>query len=295
MKNLHKKIVSAISIIIVLSICILLLTGCKADKSKDSVFNITPLSAETEKTVMDAVKAYWDENTHEIFDSMYYGTYNDCIVLNIIYSGNYYCNYISGGFEDQKESSNWRKNGIRFKGDDSSTNCLVYKDGKVYSLLHASANNMISIDDVKTIAKYHNEYFDSDKWREEKTYCKLTVEDNFSNIILICISHKASLEHAYDINDFKEIDIERFSNMFPNQDKLVREKLEAIRNSPNGVLEGELAEKYADVHEDCYHVFISIDLKATDKAEILDAIKKLETRDDILSVSPYSDNDFVYN
>lgn len=71
MKNLHKKIILAISMIIVLSICIIPLTGCKVNKletEEDSSLGLIPLSADVESIVMDAVEACWGDKKLEIFE-----------------------------------------------------------------------------------------------------------------------------------------------------------------------------------------------------------------------------------
>lgn len=177
-----------------------------------------------------------------------------------------------------------QKHSVRFKGMQSWLACHVYKDGKVCSLAQAYREGMVIDKDLKSIVKYYDSRF----WKEEKIYCQTTIDDNFTDdIVIVVMSHKLSMKFKdYTEEDFANIGCEKIKDYSDASRKLVKEKLDAMKNSPDGSLAEADLIKYKNVKEYDYCDILGIVLKDNGEDKVLEAIRILERRDDIISAEP---------
>ncbi len=199
---------------------------------------------------------------------------------------------------------------------------------------------------------------------EEKTYCNVSVDENFSDSsLIVTMKNSVSLQfNEYDVGDFSEINVISVENLSPYTYNAVKNKYEAIsakqikvennelmiaelnnilkktnyftdglasylsENNVISLLYGKVngipifdeetkqaqfrfvVEKYINELENRYkflrdyiysdyHLLLKLTLDTNNKQEVIDAIHTLETRDDVLCVSPnyYFEYDSVPN
>jgi len=113
---------------------------------------------------------------------------------------------------------------------------------------------------------------------EAKIYCKATIDDDFAdNRVLIVLTHKASLEFkTYTLSDFAEIECASIKELTKETSAMVKNKL----------LNGGKSDTAFEVNVDQFRRIFCIELKTHSKENVLEAIRKLETREDILYASP---------
>jgi hypothetical protein len=115
---------------------------------------------------------------------------------------------------------------------------------------------------------------------EDKKYCNATLDDDFSDdVILVTITNISSLKlKTYTVEDFSEIDCLYVNVLNKDQADKVRRILDGATVAENPDL--------SSVNINEFHQEIRIVLKEKGKQNVLDAIKELEKREDVLSASP---------
>lgn len=110
--------------------------------------------------------------------------------------------------------------------------------------------------------------------KEEKVYCNATLDENFEEYsVMVVITNIASLQfHTYTPEDFPEIQCADVNDLSTASASRVQAKL-------NG-------EYIKDVNIYEYNQILCLRLKNPGKQNVLDAIKELEKREDVLSASP---------
>ena len=118
--------------------------------------------------------------------------------------------------------------------------------------------------------------------KEEKIYCTATLEDDFAdNIVAVVLTNIASLKlKTYTPEDFPEIQCVKVEDI----STATKEQVQAI-------LQGEpvrdsLGMDYSSFDIEDYHMLLILTLKNPGKQNVLDAIKELEKREDVLSAEP---------
>ncbi|MBQ7275991.1 MAG: S8 family serine peptidase [Bacilli bacterium] len=112
--------------------------------------------------------------------------------------------------------------------------------------------------------------------KEEKYYCNATIDDSFSNdSVLVILNKEASYRlKEYDENDFSDINCEKVINLTGTAKKTAVEK----RDNPL-------------VNIDNYRCTLCIKLKEKSKEKVLNTIKELMKRDDVIYAGP----DYIMN
>lgn len=115
---------------------------------------------------------------------------------------------------------------------------------------------------------------------EEKKYCTATLDNNFTDdVILVTINNISSLKlKNYTVEDFPEISCLYVNDLSKDDAEKVKRILDGASVLENPELSG------VNINE--FHQEIRIVLKNPGKQNVLDAIKELEKREDVLSASP---------
>ena len=117
--------------------------------------------------------------------------------------------------------------------------------------------------------------------KEEKRYCTDTLEDDFvDNIIMVVITNIASLKFKeYTVADFPEIQCIAVQDLSTAAAERVQTFLET------GTVPDVLGfDKEVNIEQ--FHQILCLTIGNAGKQNVLDAIKELEKREDVLSASP---------
>lgn len=112
--------------------------------------------------------------------------------------------------------------------------------------------------------------------QEAKIYCTATIENDFaSNRIIVVMNQKESYKFLnYSVNDFSDVNIKKIKIL----NKFTKDEL--IRRTKTGLIKN----KFIDGSN--YRSIMLLELKTCDKQNVLDTIRKIEKRNDVLSVEP---------
>ena len=120
---------------------------------------------------------------------------------------------------------------------------------------------------------------------EQKNYCIATLEKNFEeDKIIVILTKKATYEFRdYEPRDFAEIDCVEVKELTKFTAERIKKELE-IQHSM--IKMKEIIEKETLIDIDNYHRILVITLKEKNKVKVLEAIRLLENRSDILIAEP---------
>lgn len=113
---------------------------------------------------------------------------------------------------------------------------------------------------------------------EEKIYCTATIEDEFADdrIIITLNKNESKKLKDYTPEDFPEIELSSIQDLtFPVKEKLKDKSRLASQADTNLLLD-----------EDVFHVILSLTLKDTGKQNVLNAIKTIEKRTEVICAEP---------
>ena len=129
---------------------------------------------------------------------------------------------------------------------------------------------------------------------EKKSICNATLDDNFEdNKILVVLKQKNFTElRDYTPEDFSEVNCINVTNLTQNTTSTIASKIKAKSNNKNKIKQ-EISEEIL-IDTDKFHVILSLTLANNSKENVLNCIKLLEQRDDILSAEPNYFN-FIQN
>lgn len=124
-------------------------------------------------------------------------------------------------------------------------------------------------------------YAENEIWIEEKIYSNATIDDEFAdNRVLVVMSNQASLQfNQYDDRDFDEISCKNVSNLSAAMEE--KAKTASI----------EIASKNQDIRSinnkiSTYNQVLCLELEYAGKENVLQAIQKLQKRDDVIYAGP---------
>ena len=122
---------------------------------------------------------------------------------------------------------------------------------------------------------------------EEKVYCSATIEDEFeSNTLLITLNQKATLnKKIYDEKDFSEVDCMAVEDLTAPTMKLLQKQILAEKTGNWNELKFHVKNSML-LNKDNVRRVLKITLKQDSKENVLNSIKILEKRADIISVEP---------
>lgn len=135
---------------------------------------------------------------------------------------------------------------------------------------------------------------------EEKIYCDATLEDDFADdSVIVMLKNDVSLElDDYDKYDFSEVNAEKVEDLTSYTVETIKEQnlqLNSLSANSSATADEAINNEIVDDYEDesgynndysSFHRIIKLDLKTKSKQAVLDAIDKLEDRDDVLTVEP---------
>ncbi len=122
---------------------------------------------------------------------------------------------------------------------------------------------------------------------EEKTYCTATIEDDYvDDSIIITLSNAESLLFKdYTINDFADIDCIAIDDLTEYTTDIVQEQLFAEQSDDWSNLEDRISNNML-VNVDEFHRILCLKLDLNNKQNVLDKIRILEERDEIILAEP---------
>ncbi len=136
-----------------------------------------------------------------------------------------------------------------------------------------------------------NEYTSS----EEKIYCKATIDDDFANNrILVVLKNNESLKlKSYSSDSFFGINCKSVESLTTATDKKAKSQIEDfLKNSlyakeaNTSFIKHEETDDFKSVDLNTYRRVICIELEENNKENVLEVIKTLEKRDDVLYAGP---------
>lgn len=115
----------------------------------------------------------------------------------------------------------------------------------------------------------------------------ISIDDDFSDdVVIIVLKHSVSLEFiTYTIDDFNEIDCIKVEDLTEYTTKIVKEEIEANKTGDYSKL-NERISKNMLVNIDMFHRILCLYLSVPGKENVINAIRKLEQRNDIISAEP---------
>lgn len=145
---------------------------------------------------------------------------------------------------------------------------------------------------------------------EEKEYCNATIDEDFSDdSVLVVLKNNASLKFKeYTKSDFDIDNVSSVKNLtsYTFEDRkqqyaAFKEKVSVMRSNAeinsdfqaetnsnivvsDRIIESELMEESTKFSK--YHQILKLNLKSKSKQSVLDAVKQLEQRDDVLAACP---------
>ncbi|MDR3292957.1 MAG: S8 family serine peptidase, partial [Clostridiales bacterium] len=132
---------------------------------------------------------------------------------------------------------------------------------------------------------------------ENKIYCTATIKDDFSdNTVLVVLNREASLSGLKDSKDFREYTPKDFSEIrLSGVEDLTRTTVDVVKrqiadekllSEKQVATEQFLDNKSMKVDVENFKRILKLDLREKGKENVLNVIKQLEKRDDILSANP---------
>lgn len=195
----------------------------------------------------------------------------------------------------------------KFKGLTSVLLFCIILLNSIFPVFAGKINNSILCYNNDEVIESNNLFGDIYK-TEEKYFCKATINDDYEDdAVLVMFNNKASLEfREYEASDFNGIGVtsveqSKINKTIGNQ---IKNRLEIIGNkksdyntsvsdnktttndglvcSPDEVSVGNI--DYKDIQE--YNQIVKLNLNKHSKQNVLDAVKELEKRDDVLIAEP---------
>jgi len=119
---------------------------------------------------------------------------------------------------------------------------------------------------------------------EEKVYCKSTIEDDFADDeVLLVLNKAASFSFKeYSPADFPEVDCGSVEDLMSFATERNKQRVEAVKS--RGLSREASVEAFGEINEN-YRTILSLNLRNRGKQNVLDAVKRLEKRAEILSAS----------
>ena len=135
---------------------------------------------------------------------------------------------------------------------------------------------MLLLFSVLTICTFYNNITKAEGETEEKIYCDATIDDEFTdNEILIVLTNEESLKFSeYTVNSFSEINCIAIDDLTDGYKDKIEQQL-------NGTYTGNMP-----VNLSTFNRIFKLTLGINSKQYVLNSIKELEKRSDILSASP---------
>lgn len=127
----------------------------------------------------------------------------------------------------------------------------------------------------------------NDVCSENKIYCQATLEDNFeANSVLVVLKQKDLNDmKSYTISDFIGIGCEKVTNLTEELTEIIQGK---IAENPSASSEKikEIIAKETLININNFHEILNLELQVKTKENVLNAIKILEQRKDVLFAEP---------
>ena len=135
---------------------------------------------------------------------------------------------------------------------------------------------MLLLFSVLTICTFYNNITKAEGETEEKIYCDATIDDEFTdNEILIVLTNEESLKFSeYTVNSFSEINCIAIDDLTDGYKDKIEQQL-------NGTYTGNMP-----VNLSTFNRIFKLTLGINSKQYVLNSIKELEKRSDILSAEP---------
>lgn len=129
--------------------------------------------------------------------------------------------------------------------------------------------------------------FDLDANNEELITCKINVEEDFADDkVIVVLKNSFSLKLLdYTIDSFNEVSCTSVEELTENTTKIVKSQLDAEKTGDNNNLSNRISKNML-VDLDQFHKILCLTLENSSKENVIDAIRKLEKRKDVLSVEP---------
>lgn len=135
-----------------------------------------------------------------------------------------------------------------------------------------------------------NEYTSS----EEKIYCKATIDDDFAgNRILVVLKNNESLKlKSYSSDNFFNINCKSVESLTTATDKKAKSQIDDFLKNSLDIKEANTSfikhetDDFKSVDLNTYRRVICIELEENNKENVLEVIKTLEKRDDVLYAGP---------
>jgi len=125
---------------------------------------------------------------------------------------------------------------------------------------------------------------------EQKIPCTATIDESFAeDRILVVMTNEASLSgKTYKTFDFSEIPCKNISNLTPTTTAIANGKKNGVpfEKTAVGILSNLQEETYHDFSVEKFHKIFSLELNVASKENVLNAIKEIEKRDDVLYAGP---------
>ena len=127
---------------------------------------------------------------------------------------------------------------------------------------------------------------------EEKIYCNATLEDNFTDdIILVGLTKKATFDFAeYGVSDFAEIKLAGVSEITEQTVDKVKKQLEDEADATGF---NKYVENTKKINVDKFRRILTLELADKGKKNVLNGIKALEKRSDVLFAEPNFVGEFL--
>lgn len=122
---------------------------------------------------------------------------------------------------------------------------------------------------------------------ESLVITQVNIDDDFSDDkVIIVLKHNVSLEFKdYTKDDFSEIDCAKVEDLTMYTTEIVKDEIEAYKTGDYSKIQ-ERIDKNMLVDIDKFHRILCLYLTFPGKENVIDAIKKLEKRNDIISAEP---------
>ena len=123
---------------------------------------------------------------------------------------------------------------------------------------------------------------------EEKYYCSATLEDNFSSDkIIVVLKNSESLKFkTYSTLDFNSVRCIKIENLTDTSSKQIKSKIAAINVELKDKVTDNSTNGNYTINTSRFHQILVLTLEQPGKENVLDAIKVLEQRDDVLIAEP---------
>ena len=231
------------------------------------------IPSDLESRIKNDFNAAYDGNAETLADITidgYFGTYNGSVALSLHFIHGGYTTEIRTDIIAGKEFTWGSREAVQ-----------VWRDGSFYRLQQAYEDGLLTQQNIDAIhalyyAKHGFSTLALDEF-EEKIITEISVDDDFSDeLILVGLSRNATFSFKqYSAEDFPEI-----GNV--DVEEITKDAAEIVRNQfeSGDEIEGHLI----NVAE--FRRILKLTLHEKGKENVIDAIRQLEKRDDILCAQP---------